>query len=119
MATRALKRIKSEWDGRVMLYQWTGLTKATDDVGEPLVLPQYSDKTIHVTGTGGVGGVVTIEGSNELDSANWATLDDPQGNALAMAVDKIEAVLENTYRIRPRVTAGDGTTNLTVTVLVT
>lgn len=119
MAIRALKRIRSEWDGRVMLYQWTGLLKSSDDVGEPLVLPQYSDKTIHVTGTGGTGGAVTIEGSNELDSANWAALNDPQGSVLAMAVDTIEAILENAYRIRPRVTAGDGTTNLTVTVLVT
>jgi hypothetical protein len=49
---------------------------------------------------------------------NWAALTDPQGNNLDMASLKIEAISELTRFVRPKVTAGDGTTNLTVLLLV-
>jgi hypothetical protein len=57
-----------------------------------------------------------IEGSN--DGTNYHTLNDPQGNALDIAALKIEQILEVTRYIRPRVTAGDGTTSLSVTMIV-
>jgi hypothetical protein len=43
-------------------------------------------------------------------SANYTVLADPQGNILELTADKIEAVLENPYWIRPAVTAGTGVT---------
>ena len=45
-------------------------------------------------------------------------MNDPQGNALSVQTAKITQVLENTYLVRPRVSAGDGTTSLTVKLCV-
>lgn len=69
---------------------------------------------MQVAGTFGVGGSVNIEGSN--NGVAWAVLADPQGNPLTFTAARIEQVLESPRFIRPIVTAGDGTTNLTVNV---
>ena len=118
MATRSATLLSkpetTDFEG-ISLVQWTGLTKATDDAGSPVELPNYSDRSVQVTGTFGTGGSVRIEGS--LDGTNYATLTDPQGNALDVTAAKIEAISEAVRYIRPRVTAGDGTTTLVVTIL--
>lgn len=95
---------------------WTGLTHTTSDSGDPFEMPGAADRSLQVTGTFGSGGTLTFEGSN--DGTNWATLTDPQGNGLTVQAAKIEAVLELTRYVRPRITAGDGTTSLTATMLV-
>lgn len=86
------------------------------DTGRPFVCGHFQDKTVQVEGTFGVGGNARIEGSNYSGSETWATLSDPQGTALdIVAADPhVEAVLENPFKIRPNITAGDGTTSLTV-----
>lgn len=89
---------------------------ANGDDGQPIELANFADRSVQVTGTFGLGGMVVIEGS--LDGSNYATLTDPQGNALAFAAAKIEAISEVVRWIRPRVTSGDGTTALTVTMLL-
>lgn len=93
---------------------------ANTDVGLPVKMPGKSDRSVQVYGTFGAGGNLRIEGTNELAQApaNYATLTDPQGNALDFTAAKIEQLLEITYQVRPRVTAGDGTTSLTVTMLI-
>jgi len=48
----------------------------------------------------------------------YATLNDPQGNPLSIGSEKIGSVLENVTAIRPRVSAGDGTTLLDVYLLM-
>jgi len=76
----------------------------------------FADKAVHVKGNFSVGGTVVIEGSN--DGVTWVALTDPQGGALdTIITEAIEAILENTAYIRPRVTAGDGSTNLTVIIV--
>lgn len=92
---------------------WTGLPLNGD--GDPVPFCQYTDKSAQVTGTFG-GATLQIEGSN--DGANWATLTDPQGNALSFTTAKIEMVAEATAQIRPKITGGDGTTNLNVHLLI-
>ena len=120
MATRSKTNLKNPWRGPIELWQWTGLTKTTDDDGEPLSLPHYADRSVQVKGTFGTGGTVIIEGSNDRksDSPTYSQLHDPQGNALSFTAAGIEQILEGCYLIRPRVTAGDGDTDLTVTILV-
>lgn len=93
---------------------WSPL--ANGDDGRPIEMPGSADRTIQVFGTFGLGGNLRIEGSN--DGTNWAVLSDPQGNVLDIISPKIESVLELTRFIRPRVTAGDGTTSLTAILLV-
>jgi hypothetical protein len=48
----------------------------------------------------------------------WAVLSDPQGVALNLGAASIKAVLEITELARPRATAGDVTTSLTVTAIL-
>jgi hypothetical protein len=91
---------------------WDNITTA--DTCEPLQAAQYTDKSVQVFGTFGVGGAVAFQGSN--DGANWAVLTDPQGNPLSFTSAKIEMVSEATMLVRPVVT-GDGSTSLTVLLL--
>ncbi len=93
---------------------WAGMQ--TGDVGLRIELANFADRSVQVTGTFGAGGSVRIEGS--LDGTNYAALTDPQGNALDITAPKIEAITELVRWIRPAVTAGDGTTSLTVTMLL-
>lgn len=96
----------------VKLMTWSGLLNG--DTGSAAQWVDFSDRCIQVAGTFGTGGSVTIQGSN--DGTNWAPLSDPQGNALTFTSSKIEQALELPRYVRPIVTAGDGTTNLAVTI---
>jgi hypothetical protein len=98
-----------------VLVTWEGLLFSSTDDGSPLEDPGFSDRSVQVVGTLGAGGSVRIEGSN--DGVTYHVLTDPQGNALDIASLKIEAVTELTRYIRPRITAGDGTTDLDVILL--
>jgi hypothetical protein len=119
MAVRSFEVIRTPWDASGMiLVKWEGLTKATDDTGEPFICPHFADKSVQLIGTLGAAGACTIEGSNMKDSPTYATLSDPQGNTLVLTSLKIEQVLENVYLVRPSITAGDGTTDLDVYLLV-
>lgn len=89
---------------------------ALGDDGQPIELANFADRSVQVTGVFGVGGSVRIEGS--IDGTNYAVLTDPQGNALDITTAKIEAVSELVRWVRPRVTAGDGSTVLTVLMLL-
>jgi hypothetical protein len=93
---------------------WTSL--ANGDDGTPLEMIGSADRSVQVVGTFGAGGTVLLEGSN--DGTNYNTLHDPGGTALSLTTSQIVAVLEISAFIRPRVSAGDGTTALTVTLLV-
>mgnify|MGYP000043478708 CR=1 FL=1 len=99
---------------RTIVATWPGL--ANGDDGEPIKFSQYADKSVQVTGIFGSGGALLIEGSN--NGTDWAPLSDPQGNELNFAMAKIEMVTEATLYVRPRVTGGDGTTNLSVILLM-
>jgi hypothetical protein len=100
--------------GNAALVTWTPMTFAGLDVGAPVQWVEYADRCVQVSGTFGAAGSVTLEGSN--DGVTYATLADPQGNALTITAAKLEQVLELPRYVRPRVTAGDGTTSLTVTI---
>ena len=93
---------------------WPNMQNGDD--GQPIELANFADRSVQVTGTFGAGGKVRIEGS--LDGASYAPLTDPQGNDLDLTTAKLEAVSEVVRWIRPRVIAGDGTTSLTVTMLL-
>lgn len=101
---------------RTVSVGWTPMTHSGTDVGQPFSLTPGADRSVQVYGTFGASGTLLIEGTNDADPATgtWATLNDPQGNALSFTAAKIEQVLEYTRWIRPRVTNGDGTTSLSV-----
>ncbi len=84
------------------------------DVGAGIAIPGAADKSIQVTGTFGAGGSVALEGSN--DGVNFYPLTDPTGTIIAITAAQIKAATEATYYVRPHVTAGDGSTALTITI---
>lgn len=86
------------------------------ETGEAVELANFADRSVQVTGVFGAGGNVRIEGS--LNGVDYAPLTDPQGNILDINAGKIEAITELVRYIRPRVTAGDASTSLTVTLLL-
>ena len=96
--------------GNAKVATWTGL--ANGQSGDHIEENIWADRSVQVIGTFGANGAVTIEGSN--DGVNWSTLSDPQGNALVFTTSKIETVVEICRYIRPSITDGDGTTDLTV-----
>lgn len=110
----AVKEVLSDFYGdQAHLVTWP---LANGDSGVPLKMPGNNDRSVQVEGTFGAGGTLLIEGSN--DGTNWRTLTDPQGNPLSFTTAKIEAITELTKFIRPRVSAGDGTTALVASMLV-
>lgn len=114
--TPTIENLKTFGDTGVHVYRWTPMTHTGSDVGAPIEMPGSADRTVQVTGTLGTGGTVRIEGS--LDGSTYHVLSDPQGNALDINSLKIETIMEIVRYIRPRVTNGDGTTSLTVQILM-
>jgi hypothetical protein len=93
-------------DQRYARVRWEGFA-ASADVGTEVDLSNYGDRSVQVLGNFGTGGEITIEGSND-GGTTWATLTDPQGNALVFTAAKIEAITELVHKIRPRQSAGSG-----------
>jgi hypothetical protein len=92
---------------------WAGLLNGDD--GGPVELPSFPDVSVQVGGTFGTGGTIVMEGSN--DGTTYFTLTDPQGNTVSKTSAALEQIEELVRYRRPRVTGGDGTTALTVTLL--
>ena len=101
--------------GGVKLIRWVGL--AANDTGRPFVVAGYPDKTVQLVGT--FGGNLLIEGSMNPTQASavYATLNDPQGNALSgISSARIENVLEHVYLLRP--SAGASVSSVDVWLLL-
>ncbi len=99
-------------EDKVTIITWAGLLNG--DTGQSVRMSRYADKTVQTFGTLGPGGTVTMEGG--ADNATWGKLHDPQGIAIAIQdVDPVQ-VEDNPDFVRPNITAGDGTTNLTVVI---
>ena len=99
----------------VIVVEWTGLLNG-DTMG-PVQLPNLVDRSIQVAGAFGVGGNLRVLGTNFSTFINEVPLNDAQGNVLDITAAKIEQILEMTLFIGGTVTAGDGTTSLTVRLL--
>lgn len=94
---------------------WASL--ANGETGDAAQLRLLSVRSVQVSGTFGASGAVLIEGSN--DGTVWAPLSsgaDPT-NPLSITAAGIKDLLQATRHVRPRSTAGDGTTALKVTIL--
>lgn len=115
MATITPTRVVSDRQNATVVVQtWAGL--ANGDVGAPVELSHLRDRTVQVAGTFGVAGNVRIEGS--LDGITYDVLSDPLGTALDFTSGRIDSITEVVRYVRPRVTGGDGTTALTVHLLM-
>lgn len=91
---------------------WSGLLNG--DTGAPFEGGDWVDRCVQVFGTFGTGGTLTVQGSN--NGSNWNTLKDSFGTAIQLTSAGVVQVMEVTRYIRPSITAGDGSTNLTVSM---
>jgi len=98
----------------VTLLTWTGL--AAGDTATPVACGASADKTMQVYGTFD-GETMTMQGSM-LAASEFIDMSDPQGNSMAYTSADLEVILENPLYIRPSMSAGAGTTSLTVHVLM-
>ena len=99
----------------VSLAIWETLTTSNVD-GEPLSMPASADRSIQAIGNFAGSAHLICQGSN--DGSTWATLTDPQGNAIDFTAAGIEQIMEITLFLRPLVTGGDSNTDIDVYVLV-
>jgi len=99
-----------------IVYRWPTLTFTGSDSGNPLPGIGWSDRSVQVEGTFGAGGTVVIEGSN--DGTNWHTLKDPFSVAISFTATGLAQVTEISRYVRPRVSGGDGTTSVTITIVM-
>lgn len=109
MATRAVTVDANVENRHFTVATWTGL--ANGDDGAPVDWSCYADRSFQCFGTFGAGGSVQMEWSN--DGTNWVLASNPQGTTSAKTAAGGCALLESARYVRPRVTAGDGTTSLT------
>ncbi len=105
-----LSRGSHRWEWNTILNTDTGAPLDSDGGG-----PSFADKTVHVKGNFSGPATLVIEGSN--DGVTWVTLTDPGGTALSFTAEDLKVILENPREIRPRVTAGDGSTDLDVFIV--
>lgn len=113
MAT--VDHVKSEDEGFTQRHTWSSLDQ--NATGNSSKVPGGADKSVQVTGDFGGGSTVVIEGSLEAVPTNWVTLTDYQGNDLSFTSSGLKPVADAVIHIRPRVTSGDGSTDLVVTVV--
>jgi len=104
----------------VLLVHWGAL--ANGDTGNPVPLPNGSDKSCHVSGTFGAGGSCSLRGSNKVVPVVAAdpilTAGEGGANPVTKTTEGIEQVQENPLWVWPHVTAGDGTTAIDVDLVV-
>jgi len=103
-------------DGSTVIVQWQSLANGDSGSAIDEKWAQWADRSVQITGTFGAGGTILVEGSN--DGTNYATLNNAQGSALSLTAAAIKQIAEMTRTTRPRVSAGDGTTALTVTLFM-
>lgn len=109
MATRTPTITPNIENSPATLVTWTGLLNGDDGAAVDWV--GFADRSVQFTGTFGTGGSIRLEWSND-GGTTWVTATDPNGNDIIKTAAGGEAVTESALKVRPRVTAGDGTTSL-------
>jgi hypothetical protein len=82
---------------------------ASADVGEPVRVPAYNDKSYAMWGNWGVAGSISLEGSWDKNSppaaGSWMVLNESDNTtAITNTADAIGVILENPIWIRPNCT---------------
>ncbi len=112
MAVRDVTVVVNE--DKTVTVQWTGLLE--NDTGAPVFLARFPDKSIQVTGDFSGSAAMTLEGSN-LATASWGAVNDAQGVAIVPTTNECTVIGASPLQLRPSITTGDGSTDLTVTII--
>lgn len=98
----------------VKVFEWVDME--LNDTGQPLVRPSMADVCVQLTGVLSTGGACQVQGALNPGTPIWQPLEDAHENILTMLSLKIEQILQSPFQIRPEITAGDGSTVLTLTI---
>src|SRR5258706_4000685 len=98
----------------IIAVQWTPMKFG--DTAQPIVSGALVDHSIQCEGLFGAGTNIQIQGSN--DGQNYHALTDPYSNTINMGSAQLRQTTEDTVWIKPVISAGDGTANLTITVCI-
>ena len=101
-------------EGSVQLVTWT-LTTA-DHTGVGIEATPWADRSVMVQSVAYGTSTTGLEGSN--DGSVWVALADPQGTAISKTADSVEAILELTRYMRPRLTVVGTAATVTVSMLL-
>ena len=99
--------------------EWKNLRNG--DTGSLIRMARFSDKTVQViVEAAGTGDAITMEGSPD-GGTTFGELHNPQGGLLSAdltgaTISHPEVISESPESIRPNVSGGDGTTDLTVVI---
>lgn len=99
---------------KTWVYTWANMLNG--DVGQAIEMPSAADRSIQVSGTFGTGGTLQLQGSN--NGTTYPQLNDLQGDPLQFTAAGLEQIIPIARLMRPVVSAGDGTTSLTVSILI-
>ena len=98
---------------------------ASGDVGVVFESPHHTEKHVTVGGTYGTGGTIRMEVQDVADArvtARYSVAKDSQGNPMvftgADGNPETKSMKPVTFQVRPNCSVGDGTTSLTVRMLV-
>ncbi len=103
----------SKGDGSTYIVTWTPVTSA--DTCGPTSMPEYTDRSVQVSGTFDSASVA-IHGSNN-GGVSFVAMNDPTSTVIAITSAAIKAILENSDQIKPVITGGSGSQSLTVSIL--
>ena len=113
----ALVPFVGQWIAR-FTHKTTWQPMSNGDVGLVQSGPNLPDKTVSIGGVFGAAGSVSIEGDN-IDGARGIILKDVNGNPCTFTTSATVAISPAPAFMRPRVTAGDGTTSMQVIITET
>lgn len=97
------------------LFTWDGVGQG--DTANPALIDRPThDMMLQVTGTFSGSAVVGLEGS--VDGVAYAPLLDMDGQAISLGAAGIVSVRPGAYYVRPTLTAGDGSADVLIKLLV-
>lgn len=102
------------YSGPTVLATWTALANAI--TGDSLQTGNFIASSAQVSGTFGVAGSIQLEGSN--DGVNWLILPDADLILAIWTQAYIKFFRDSPMWLRPRVTNGDGTTALSIKLVL-
>ena len=98
-------------------------TLAAGDVGAPVKMGAFSDRTVHFAGTFS-GASIELRGSNYTNpdpenASDWFALTDPKMTTPLSGITSNSGFVlyENPLFVSPKITGGDGSTSLNISIL--
>lgn len=92
-------------------------TLKSGDTAEPLMVPRYSDKSVHIFGTWN-GATVSMQATNDPNLNTYGEAYDPEGMNISQTLDGNPTIIfPNVLAIKPVISGGDAGTKITVAIV--